>query len=89
MTGVRRHERERLVTGASLALTDAVLEWRRSEEVKDLTMPELLSVMQSVLGDQISGELKYAIRFERHGNFDTPGGFAADDDEDDPEDGDD
>lgn len=29
----------------------------------------------SILSNQISNNMKYLIRYERHGNFDTPGGF--------------
>ena len=72
----RIHPRERLVKEAEMKIKTAIV-----EAVKDLTQAESISVVAHVLGDEICGVMKYEIRHERHGNHDTPGGWASDDDD--------
>lgn len=71
----RVHERERTVTNARLKLSDAVRDWEDTEEYEALTEAEALQVLMSVFSDRILGWTKYQIRFERHGDHDTPGGW--------------
>lgn len=71
---IRLHKREELVHDAEIALMDALIEWRRSEAAQKLTEWELVSLMSHELGSYISGIAKYAIRLERHGDRDKPGG---------------
>jgi len=72
---VRIHPREEIVRGAEngirLALADIVQEHK-------LTEAEALRVVNAALSDWIGGVAKFAIREERHGNSDTPGGFEPD-----------
>lgn len=44
--------------------------------VKDLTTAEELRVIATVFGDILGSIAKYAIRQERHGSTDKPGGVA-------------
>lgn len=67
------HEREAVVREAKLKLSEAVQEWGKGH---DLTQFEYLQVVQGVLGDEILGACKYAIRVERHGDPNKPGGLA-------------
>lgn len=70
----RLHKREALIQDANVALMDALIEWRRSEAAQKLTEWELVSLMSHELSSYISGVAKYAIRLERHGDRDKPGG---------------
>lgn len=79
--GVQMHPRRVVVRQAKSALSSALLDWEESDAVKDLTPLEVLSVLQDVLGGQLSSLLKYEIRHERHGNYDTPGGLASSDED--------
>ena len=72
------HERELLVRAAERVLRDALVEVLSNH---DLTQMEYIQLCQNVLGGEILNTCKYAIRVERHGNTDTPGGFAKDDEE--------
>lgn len=66
------HSREREVEKAEMDLRSRLLEWMKEH---DLTTYEHLRVVNQVLSGEIAGTLKYAIREERHGNTDTPGGL--------------
>jgi len=67
----RIHEREKLVTAAEIELRKATM-----KAAEDLTQGEYLRVLVNVLAGVISSIAKYAIREERHGDPDTPGGLA-------------
>jgi hypothetical protein len=67
------HEREMKVRKASLELETLIIE--KAQEA-DLTDVELLQVLTSAQ----QGTLKYMLRRERHGDSDTPAGWAKDDD---------
>lgn len=71
---IRLHKREALIQDANIALMDALIEWRQSEAAQKLTEWELVSLMSHELSSYISGVAKYAIRLERHGGRDKPGG---------------
>jgi len=66
------HEREALVRAAERVLRGALIEIATKHE---LTQMEYIQLCQNVLGGEILTTCKYAIRMERHGNTDTPGGF--------------
>lgn len=70
------HEREELVSKARLGLMTALLDWQRSPEVEQLTAAELLAIVVEQTQSTLGTILKYQIREERHGNTDTPGGWA-------------
>lgn len=70
------HEREVLCRKAESELRSAVIGVTTSETCQKLTTLELLQVMQTVFNSDLQNVLKYAIRFERHGNTDTPGGLS-------------
>ena len=67
----RIHEREKLIKNAEIALRLAIV-----GATKGLTEAEAISVVTSVFSEEILGRMKYAIRMERHGNTETPGGWA-------------
>ncbi len=67
----RIHEREKLINNSESGLRLAVVEC-----TKGLTEAEAISVVTNVLSGEILGRMKYAIRMERHGNTETPGGWA-------------
>jgi len=67
------HERESLVKSAELQLREAIVEMMKSW---DLTTFETIQVFNKVMSEEIASVVKYQIRFERHGNYDTPGGWA-------------
>jgi hypothetical protein len=66
----KQHPREVLVQEAELNLREAIL-----KVTKDLTEAESLRVVNSVMSSHIGSVAKYAIREERHGNTETPGGW--------------
>lgn len=65
------HPRVIVVRQASIEIAQAVTNAMQKHE---LTYAEAFSI----LGEQISGLAKFAIRQERHGDTDTPGGEATD-----------
>lgn len=69
------HPREERVRVARTALAEAI---SRVVENCKLTWGEQLSVVNGAASDFISSMAKFAIRDERHGNIDTPGGRAPD-----------
>jgi hypothetical protein len=69
----RLHERESIVREASIDLAEALIEWRKQHD--GLTDAERMSVLLGELSSSVAGTLKYQIRYERHGNYDTPGGW--------------
>jgi hypothetical protein len=71
---IRMHKREQLVQDAEIALMDAINEWYRSDAVAKLTEWELVSLLSSQLSNRLGGIAKYAIRDERHGDRNKPGG---------------
>ncbi len=73
---MRIHEREQLTQKAGFLLTDHLIEWMETPEARELTSAEYTMVLIDKLSQHIQGHLKYEIRYERHGNRDTPGGFA-------------
>lgn len=70
---MRIHEREMPTNRAANALTIAMLEELQNH---DLTDGEYIRVVANATNSILSGWAKETIRFERHGNYDTPGGFA-------------
>lgn len=73
---LRQHERERIVSAARLSLSEKILDWMREDGTVDLTEPEYISVVTAALSDSVLSRTKMMIRMERHGNVDTPGGWA-------------
>lgn len=67
----RIHPREAIVNKAENDLRTAI-----AAAVRELTTAEELRVLASVFGDRVGGIAKYAIREERHGKTDKPGGIA-------------
>jgi hypothetical protein len=65
------HSRETVVREAELKLKRALL-----EAIKDLTEAEGLRVVNAVMSSHIGSVAKYAIREERHGDPEKPGGLA-------------
>lgn len=72
----RIHPRERIVTEARLELMNAINDIRKKYE---LTTGEHMQVVNSELSSVFGSIAKYSIREERHGNSETPGGWAAED----------
>lgn len=68
---MKMHPREKIVDEWDRKLQMVLLEMMES----DLTPGEFLSVIGSVLGGAITQRAKYMIRYERHGDGDTPGGL--------------
>ena len=68
------HPREHPVLAATSELRSLVAKWMGKNP--DLTTFELLQVVNGVLYSEMSGILKYAIREERHGDTNKPGGWA-------------
>lgn len=69
------HPREKIVNAAELSLLDTIIDWRRTPEAQQLTLWELVRILTTVLNNQLAIAAKYAIRQERHGNEDKPGGL--------------
>lgn len=68
---MRQHEREPMVREVQARVLEAI-----DREMAGLTLWEALRVVNAVCSDWIAGAAKTAIRMERHGNTETPGGFA-------------
>lgn len=64
------HPRAAIVRTAQTDLQKVIGEWL---ERHDLTTVEELAVLNHTLSGTIGGTLKFAIRQERHGDDDTPG----------------
>jgi hypothetical protein len=71
----RVHEREAAVTAAKIKLQELLIAWAESPEVHELTGPEYVQVLTDQLSNRVLSWAKYEIRFERHGNYDDPGGL--------------
>lgn len=71
---MRMHPRERVVRKARSALQSHLTQWLKHH---DLTTYEEIMVISDVMGSTITGAMKYAIREERHGDQNTPGGIAS------------
>lgn len=65
------HPRELIIRGAEVILREALIQVSKL----DLTQLEYIQLVQNILGGEILTVCKYGIRFERHGNTDTPGGL--------------
>lgn len=76
-TIMRPHPRERAVRKARSALQSHLTQWLRHHE---LTTYEEILIITSVMGEAITGAMKYGIRIERHGDPNTPGGLAKEED---------
>ncbi len=63
------HHRTRQTRKAEVILRDAIIELHKL----DLTTAEFLQVINRVMSESMATSLKYAIRYERHGDGDTPG----------------
>jgi hypothetical protein len=68
---MRRHPREQRCVEAEVALSSAILDITQKHA---LTEAEALRVVNAACSSWIGNSAKYAIREERHGNTDTPGG---------------
>lgn len=73
--GLKIHERERLVEIAELDLRGA---WLEIMKKNGLTEGETLQVLTKFMSSQIGHMSRNMIRMERHGNLETPGGWASD-----------
>lgn len=71
---MKMHQRERLVQKAMTSLTKKVTEWLTQLD-EELTTFEELQILTSVLSNTVLSTIKYAIRDERHGDFDKEGGL--------------
>lgn len=67
------HPREAIVEGARRRIELAVAEVFQQAK---LTTAEQIRVITAVMAGELQGIAKYAIRQERHGDSDTPGGLA-------------
>ena len=72
---MKLHEREKVVHEAKMDLAEKVLEWMQTHR-KNLTTAEELKVVSGEFGDYMQRMAKYAIRRERHGDENQPGGLA-------------
>jgi hypothetical protein len=77
---MRMHEREAIVRDAIVRdaennLREKVMEFAK-EYAEKLTHYEYLRVVHGVLSDDIGSQIKYAIRYERHGDTNKPAGAA-------------
>ncbi len=68
----RIHPRETNCNKARSDITSAIL---KAVETYELTEAEQLRVVNAACSEWIGGIAKYAIRQERHGNTETPGGW--------------
>lgn len=68
----RIHPREQQVNLAESAL--AIAMWKEIEK-HDLTQVEAMRVVHNACGSVLGGLIKHAIRYERHGDTDKPGGL--------------
>lgn len=68
----RMHPREQKVNSAKHDLLEA---WMKAYEKYELTTGEMLRVLTEFNSDQVGSIAKYAIREERHGRTDKPGGI--------------
>lgn len=75
----RLHPREKMVREAQTQLMQNLLDLQRNFELTD---GEWVSIIAGELGDTLTRWAKYAIREERHGRADRPGGLAGPEDED-------
>ncbi len=69
---MRIHPREEPCRKAEIEMLQALIDIKAKHE---LTEAEALRVVHAVSSDWIAGVAKHAIRFERHGNDETPGGL--------------
>jgi len=69
----RIHPRVRICQEARQAISEAITKAVKEHE---LTTAEEISVINAACSSHIGHIAKYAIRHERHGNEDRPGGFA-------------
>jgi len=70
----KMHPREEIVREAKRKLDKLIHDWRR-EPACDLTVAEELKIVMWVSSDYIQSVLRSAIRIERHGDSDKPGGI--------------
>ncbi len=70
---MRIHPREERVRKAENELRELLCSITEKHE---LTEAEKLRVINAIASDWIAGVAKYAIREERHGDANTPGGLA-------------
>lgn len=68
------HPKEIVCSRAEDELFQTITTWRRKWRKDGLTSTEELQIIQNVLSSQVGQALKYAIRMERHGTTDKPGG---------------
>lgn len=74
----RMHDREVIVREAEDELRLAIsISSGEGSKLSELTTAELLQVYNSVFSSAIGTVLKYAIRKERHGRTDRPGGITS------------
>ena len=81
---VLMHPREQLCREAEseLRLAIAAVTCKKGGVFSKLTLVEEMQVLNTVFSGEVGGILKYALRYERHGNTDTPAGFASEGKED-------
>jgi hydrogenase maturation factor len=69
---MRIHHREENVRRATMALNKALIDTLTKEA---LTAGETIRVLMAVFGGHLDSIAKFAIRQERHGDEDKPGGL--------------
>lgn len=81
------HPREQLCREAEseLRLAITAVTCKKDGVFSQLTFVEEMQVLNTVFSGEVGGTLKYALRHERHGNTDTPAGFAPSEREEDDE----
>lgn len=69
---MRQHRREPIVRAAENELRGAIID---IIEKHQLTDAEALAIVAAALGGHVGSVAKYAIRMERHGDPNKPGGL--------------
>jgi len=73
---MKRHPRELKVREFQRKLDEAFLDVLREQSDDELTVAEQVQAINNAAHSMIASTVKYQISFERHGNFETPGGQA-------------
>jgi hypothetical protein len=67
---MKRHERSAPVSKASLELEVLISKFQEDNDLTDIELLQALNSYQQTM-------LKYMLRYERHGNYDTPAEYAS------------
>ena len=71
---MRLHPREELVRDSRLELMNRLADWNE-KHTEELTEVEWIQIITSCFSWEMSTFCKFAIREERHGDADKPGGL--------------